>query len=96
MTKLTDSGWRPFADAGRCRWAEWIAKDGWLISYSTSRVEGGEFDGKFVVVAHRPFGENARRDPRNAAGWQHAYSRAFATRKAAKARALVLWRQHNG
>jgi hypothetical protein len=91
-TKVTPPGW---TDPGRARFAEWTAEDGWQISYTTSRIDGGEYAGKFMVIAHRPRGENARKDGRNAQWWEHAYSRAFATRKAARARAIALFRQHS-
>lgn len=82
-------------DEGTARFAEWEAEDGWLVSYTTSRVDGGEFSGRFLVIAHRPVGPGAR-SGRGAAGtWRLAYSRAFATRRAAKARAVALYRQHS-
>lgn len=80
---------------GLDRAAEWEAEDGWLIGYSTARIKGGEYDGKFVVTAHRPRGKGSRSGKGNAEMWTLAYSRAFATRKAAKARALQLYRQHS-
>ena len=85
----------PFNDPGRDRAAEWEAEDGWLVSYSTHRVVGGKFDGKFLVTAHRPMGKGSRSGRGKAAYWELAYARPFATRKAAKARALQLYGQHS-
>lgn len=95
MTKLTDSGWRPFTDRGAATWAEWEAEDGWLISYTTSRIVGGAFDGKFIALAHKPVGEGARSGRGKTTALVHAYSRAFSTRKAAKARAVAMYRKHS-
>jgi hypothetical protein len=91
-TKLAEPPW---LDRGKARFAEWQAEDGWQIAYTTTRIDGGQYGGRFVVIAHRPRGENARKDGRNAQWWEHAYSRAFSTRKAARARALALFRQHS-
>jgi len=71
----------------------WTAEDGWLIGYTTSRVEGGPHHGRFVTMTYKPTGAGARSG--NAERWERTYVRAFATRKAAKARALALYRQHS-
>jgi hypothetical protein len=83
------------SDPGVGRSTEWEAEDGWLIGYSTTRVKGGVLDGKFLVTAHRPKGKGSRSGRGKAAYWELHYARAFATRKAAKARALQLYRQHS-
>lgn len=77
---------------GTATQAQWQAEDGWIISYTTSRVEGGPHDGRFVTQALRPFGPGARTNPTQ---WREVYRRQFATRKAAKARAEQLYRQHS-
>jgi O-acetyl-ADP-ribose deacetylase (regulator of RNase III) len=73
--------------------AEWHAEDGWVIIYTTSRVEGGPHAGKFVTQAFRPVGKGARTG--QAATVKQVYRREFSTRKAAKARAVALYRQHS-
>lgn len=78
---------------GTARQALWEADDGWLIIYTTSRVEGGPHDGKFVTQAFKPVGSGARSG--KATQWVESYRRAFATRKAAKARAMALYAQHS-
>lgn len=83
------------SDEGTARFAEWEAEDGWLVSYTTSRIVGGVFDGRYLVTAHRPTGTGSRSGRGRAQHWTLAYSRAFATRKAAKARAVTLYRQHS-
>jgi hypothetical protein len=82
-------------DPGTGRSTEWEAEDGWLIGYSTSRISGGKLDGKFLVTAHRPKGKGSRSGRGQASRWELAYARPFSTRKAAKARALQLYRQHS-
>lgn len=96
----TDAGRRLLEDfeqaqgrrEGTARQAHWETEDGWLISYTTSRVQGGPHHGRFVVQALRPYGRGARTSPER---WREAYRREFATRKAAKARAEALYRQHS-
>lgn len=83
------------SDPGRGRSQEWEAEDGWLIGYSTTRIVGGQWDGKFIVTAHKPIGRGSRSGRGKVNHWQISYSRAFATRKAARARAEVLYRQHS-
>lgn len=81
--------------SGRARQAHWLAEDGWYIVYTTSRVVGGPHDGKFVTQALKPYGRGARSGRRGAQQWVEVYRRAFSTRKAAKARAEALYRQHS-
>jgi hypothetical protein len=77
---------------GRAAQAHWQAEDGWIIGYTTSRIVGGPHAGKFLVQAFRPYGKGARTNPSQ---WRVVYEREYATRKAAKARALVLYGQHS-
>jgi hypothetical protein len=79
--------------AGSARQCQWQAEDGWLIVYTTSRVEGGEYHGKFLAMAYRPEGKGARSG--KPTQWTIAYRRPFATRKTAKARATALYYRHS-
>lgn len=78
---------------GVARIAYWSAEDGWVIAYTTARVQGGPHDGRFVTQAFKPVGKGARSG--NASELHQVYRRAFSTRKAAKARAEQLYRQHS-
>lgn len=83
--------------SGRARQAHWQARDGWIISYTTSRIEGGQHDGKFLVQAFKPTGPGARSGKfTEATEWVEAYRRQTATRKLARARAVELYHKHNG
>lgn len=92
---LAGLGGRVDTAGGLDRIQEWEAEDGWLISYSTARIKGGPFDGKFVVTAHKPYGKGARGGRGKVERWVLAYTRSFVTRRAAKARALQLYRKHS-
>lgn len=78
---------------GSARQAMWSAEDGWIIVYTTERVDRGRWAGKFVTMAYKPTGPGARTG--KAQRWTRVYARPFATRKAAKARATDLYRQHS-
>jgi O-acetyl-ADP-ribose deacetylase (regulator of RNase III) len=78
---------------GTARLCQWQAEDGWLIIYTTSRVEGGPHHGKWVTQALRPYGKGARTG--KATQLREAYRREFSTRKAARARAIALYAQHS-
>lgn len=80
---------------GRARQATWMAEDGWMIRYTTSRVEGGPHHGKFVTQALKPYGTGSRGGRKKAQQWTETYRRAFSTRKAARARAEALYRKHS-
>lgn len=71
----------------------WSCEDGWLVVYTTERVTGASGQGKFVTMLYRPEGKGARTG--KAQAWHRIYARAFATRKAAKARATALYAQHS-
>ena len=73
--------------------AEWVAEDGWIIIYTTSRIEGGPHDGKFLTQAFKPVGKGARTG--KATEFRQHYRRQFATRKTARKRAIELYRQHS-
>lgn len=74
------------------RVALWQCPDGWIVGYTTTRVERGPDAGRFVAVAYKPVGKGAR----SGRAEQHVmtYQRAFSTRQAAKARAEALYAQH--
>lgn len=78
---------------GTAAQAQWIAEDGWIIIYTTSRVVDGPHDGKFVTQLMKPTGKGARTG--TATRFVESYRRAFATRKAAKKRAVALYAQHS-
>lgn len=79
---------------GVARIVYWQAPDGWIIARTTTRVEGGPHDGKWVVQLMRPHGKGARSG--SGTEWRETYRRAFATRKAMNARARALYVQHGG
>ena len=72
---------------------QWNAEDGWIIVYTTERVDRGRWAGKFVTMAYRPEGKGARTG--KAEQWRRVYARAFSARKAAKNRALDLYADHS-
>jgi hypothetical protein len=78
---------------GSARQRQWSAEDGWIIVYTTERVVGGRWAGRFVTMAYRPEGKGARSG--RAEHWRRVYARPFSTRKAAKARATALYAQHS-
>lgn len=73
--------------------ALWQCPDGWVVGYTTSRVERGPDAGRFVAVAYKPVGKGARSG--KAEKLVMVYERAFSTRKAAKARAEALYGKHS-
>jgi hypothetical protein len=74
---------------------QWLCEDGWIIEYTTSKVVGGPHDGKYAVMAFKPYGKGARGGRKTARNWQRTYIRGFAKRKSARARAEVLYWRHN-
>lgn len=78
---------------GSARQATWNAEDGWIIVYTTERVDRGRWAGRFVTMAYRPEGPGSRTG--KASRWTRVYARPFVTRKGAKARALALYREHS-
>lgn len=90
LTRMDDM----YAPLGRVEHQqEWICEDDWRIFYTTSKVIGGPYDGKFLVQAFRPVGKGARSG--KAETWEEAYSRAFAKRNVAKARAMKIYGEHS-
>lgn len=87
-------GWAPILmPDGSAPQASWSAEDGYIVVYTTGRVNRGRWAGKFVTMLYRPQGKGARTG--KAERWHRVYARAFSTRKAAKARAIALYRQHS-
>lgn len=76
---------------GVAQQALWACEDGYQVMYTTSRVQGGPHDGKFLCVLYKPVGPGARTNPQS---WAECYRREFTQRKAAKARAEALYEQH--
>ncbi len=83
-----------YAPLGRVeRFQEWICEDGWHIRYTTTKVIGGPYDGKFLVQGFKPVGKGSKSG--KAETWMEAYSRAFVKRKDAKARGIELYKDHS-
>jgi hypothetical protein len=100
MSDVTNSAWirlnRMWAEMeaeqnGSANQVHWRCGDGWIVGYTTERVTGGPHDGKFVAMAFKPYGKGARTDPQQ---WKRVYTRAFAKRKTARARAEAMYDQH--
>ncbi len=81
------------APDGRAKQAQWQAEDGWIIAYTTGRIAGGPHDGRFAVLAYKPTGTGARTG--HAASFERVYLRAFSSRRAAKTRAVAMFRRHS-
>lgn len=82
----------PPSPDGEARQARWRCGDGWLVGYTTERIKGGPFDGRFATLAYKPTGKGARTG--KATSWERVYFRGFSTRKAARNRAIRLYEQH--
>ena len=78
---------------GLARHQKWRCRDGWIVGYTTERIEGGRFDGRFAAMAWKPVGKGAKTG--KAHEWTRVYYRGFSTRKAARARAEALYHQHS-
>lgn len=75
---------------------QWQAADGWIVGYTTERIEYAReerFNGRFAAFAYKPVGKGARSG--SASSFEMTYFRPFAKRKLARARAEELWRKHN-
>jgi hypothetical protein len=84
-----------FTPDGSAAQRQWPAEDGWLIVYTTEKVDRGRWEGKYVTMAYRPYGKGSRSGRGKATQWRRVYARPFSTRKAAKARALDLYAEHS-
>lgn len=78
---------------GSARQAEWDCEDGYIVRYTTSRIQGGPLHDKWAVMLYKPTGKGARSG--KATEWKCIYKRGFSTRKAARARAEALYYQHS-
>lgn len=81
-----------FARDGEARQAFWTCGDGWIVGYTTERIRGGKFNGKFAAMAYKPVGKGARSG--KAEEYVRVYFRGFAKRKSAKDRAYALYEKH--
>jgi hypothetical protein len=71
----------------------WQARDGWIVGYTTGRIERGSLAGRFATLVYKPTGKGARSgDPHE---WQLVETIPAATRKTAKARAEARYRRHD-
>jgi hypothetical protein len=81
---------RVFNRAGRAKQNIWLCQPTrgrpWQVGYTTGRIVGGPFDGKFAALAYKPVGTDQ---------WERVYYRAFSKRTAAKARAIKLYCDHS-
>ena len=83
-----------YAPLGRVEHQQyWECEDGWHVAYTTSKVIGGQYDGKFLVQAFKPVGKGARSG--KAEEFVQVYARPFAKRNVAKARAIDLYKIHS-
>lgn len=82
-----------FMPDGSARQATWTAEDGWVIVYTTERVDRGRWAGRFVTMAYKPVGSGARSG--KAKEWRRVYARPFTKRRDARARAIDLYREHS-
>jgi hypothetical protein len=95
LRELDPDGYaRMMSPRGLARQAQWHCRDGWIVGYTTERIEGGgQNHGKFAALAYKPIGRGARSGA--ASEWKLVYFRTFAKRKAARARAEALYEKHN-
>ena len=82
-----------FSRDGTARQQLWGCRDGWIVGYTTQRIDGGPHDGRFAAMAYKPTGKGARTG--KASEHVRVYFRGFSTRKAARARAERMYEQHN-
>ena len=82
-----------YSPGGEARHVLWDCKDGWMVGYTTERIRGGPFDGKFAVMAYRPIGKGSQSG--KAQEWKRVVFSKCATRKRARERAEILYRKHN-
>lgn len=77
---------------GSARQAFWQCEDGYIVSYTTTRVNGGPFHNKWVVQLYRPVGKGSRTNPEQ---WKVTYRQGYATRKTTRSRAFSLYYRHS-
>lgn len=91
MTAALPSRW---GSAPHTLWR--TCRDGWVIGYTTGRIQGGPHDGRFATLVYRPVGKGSRGGRATAQEWELAKLQPAATRKLARARGVRLFRQHDG
>lgn len=78
---------------GTASQAQWSCEDGWIVSYTTERIKGGPFDGRFAVMVYKPIGRGARTN--KAHEWQRVSFTGYAKRRTARARADAIYYKHS-
>src|SRR5688500_5051903 len=66
-----------FMPDGSARQRQWSCEDGYIVVYTTERVDRGKWAGKFVTMLYTPKGKGARTG--NASRWERTYARAFSS-----------------
>lgn len=92
MARLMETYPEVTAPDGTARQALWDCEDGWVVGYTTERINGGRMPGKYAAMAYRPTGKGSRSGRAN--HWKRVYFRGFSTRRAAKSRATALYWRH--
>lgn len=95
VTDMIEDRVAPFLDRmhGTARQCMWLCEDDWIVIYTTTRIEGGPHDGKFLAQLFKPTGPGARTGTPNE--WREAKRRVTATRNVAKKRATSWYYQHS-
>jgi hypothetical protein len=81
---------RVFSPEGLARHTDWQCEDGWIVSYTTSRIRAGRLDGLFAVMVYEP-----RREKGKITRWERVRLDRCDTRKEAKERALAFYYEHS-
>lgn len=76
-----------FSPLGLARTCDWLTEDGWIVSYTTTRVRAGELDGLFAVMIYAPRGKGSRSG--SGERWERVRLDRCDTRREAKNRALA-------
>ncbi len=82
-----------FSPEGLARHATWQAEDGWLVSYTTTRVRAGRLDGLFAVMLYAPKGKGSRSG--KGERWERVKLERCDSRREAKQRALAAYYEHS-
>jgi hypothetical protein len=73
---------------GKARQCEWHAEDDWIVVYTTGRVEGGPYDGLFLVKLYKPTGKGSKAGKRmSAEAWECVRTERHKLRRDARASA---------
>lgn len=84
---------RVYSPEGLARTCTWQAEDGWLVSYTTSRIRAGRLDGLFAVMLYAPRGKGAHSG--GGERWERVKLERCDTRREAKERALAYYYEHS-